>query len=310
MATLVKILFLTHRRETPSTRYRVTQLLPYLRASGIAVESREIPSGVVGRIGLPRSLGRFDVVVIQKKLISRLFLRAIRKSARRLVYDFDDAVMMESETRRSRFDAMLRAADLAIAGNEYLRQQARGRAEVLPTGIESAGYRVHSPAGGAILGWIGTGGNLEYLEEILPALEKTGTVLRVVCDRFPRSARIPIERRVWSERTEAEDLSGIDIGLAPLPDDPWTRGKCGLKILQYMACGVPVIASPVGVQPALVEGAGILAATGRDWIRAIGELSGDPEKRRRLGAVGRARAEKEYAASRIAEKLVAILRSL
>lgn len=301
----MKILFLTHRKETPSTRYRVTQLLPYLNA-----EARVIPAGLTGRLALLRACARANAVVIQKRLISSLFLAAIRKAARRLIYDFDDAVMMGSETRRSRFEAMVKAADLVIAGNEYLRQQAGGRAEVLPTGIDPTPYRLRTQGNETILGWIGSGGNLKYLEEILPALEETALPLRIICDRFPRSTRISLERRIWSERTEAEDLSGIDIGVAPLPDDPWTRGKCGLKILQYMACGIPVIASPVGVQPGLVEGAGILAATERDWIRAIRELSGDSEKRRRFGAVGRARVEKEYAASRIAAKLVAILRSL
>lgn len=305
MNFFVKILFLTHGSETPSTRYRVTQLLPYLDA-----EAREIPSSLTGRLALLRACGRAEVVVIQKRLISRLFLSAIRHAARRLIYDFDDAVMLGSQTRRSRFEAMGKAADLAIAGNEYLRQRAGGRAEVLPTGIDPARYRVRPPGDGSTLGWIGTGGNLGYLEEVLPALERTGKTLRVICDRFPRGAKIPIERRVWSEETEAEDVRGIDIGLAPLPDDPWTRGKCGLKILQYMACGIPVIASPVGVQAELVEGAGILAAGEREWIRAIGELSEDSAKRRRLGAVGRARVEKEYAPSRIAARFVAMLRSL
>lgn len=311
----MKVLFLTHRRSTPSTRYRVTQMLPLL---SLECEAREIPSSVLGRVRLLKHARRFDTVVVQKRLVSGLFLRALRRAAHRLVYDFDDAVMIDSSTRRKRFAAMVRAADLTLAGNSFLLEHAveagARRAEILPTGVDPSRY---SPAvgDGTVLGWIGTGGNLPYLEEIFPALAEAFRTeprlrLRIISDRFPRKAPLPIDRCPWSEETEGEALRAIGIGLAPLPDDSWSRGKCGLKILQYLACRVPTVASPVGIQSSMLRDAGLLPRSLQEWTRSILELSRDAELRSRLGVAGRRRVEDDFAIPRIAERLTRLLRGL
>ncbi len=315
----MKALFLTHQLETPSTRYRVTHLLPRLRASGITCTTREIRSGVIDRLGMLRTAGKYDVVVVQKRLFPTLVLKALRARAKRLVFDFDDSVHVgtkgESRTRMSRFAAMVKAADVTIAGNDYLRDAATvagaRRVEVLPTALDPSRYAMHEHRDGIILAWIGGGGNVAYLESILSALPR-GLTLRVISNRFPASTTLEIEKRPWSEETETADLAGADIGLAPLPDDSWTRGKCGFKILQYMAAGLPVVASPVGVQARIVEPGrtGILASGSAEWTKAVNELTSDPLKRRRLGAAGREKVERQYSLDVVGTRFAHLLKEL
>jgi len=315
----MKALFLTHRLETPSTRYRVTLLLPRLRAAGITCATREVRSGVIDRLGMVRAAGKHDIVVVQKRLFPALVLRALRARAKKLVFDFDDSVHIgttgESRTRAGRFAAMMKAADLTVAGNDFLRDAATAagarRVEVLPTALDPSRYPVHEHHDGAVLAWIGGGGNVEYLESILLALPR-GMTVRVISNRFPVSTTLAIEKRLWSEETETTDLAGADIGLAPLPDDVWTRGKCGFKILQYMAAGLPVVASPVGVQGSIVEQGrtGLLASAPSDWSKAVTELASDPSKRRRLGAAGREKVERTYSLDVVGARLAQILKEL
>lgn len=321
----MNVLFLTHRRDTPSTRYRVSLFLPILREAGIDAEVREIRSGVLERYRVVRDAARYDAVVIQKRLFARPVLGLLRRRARRLVFDFDDAVNLgrdgESRTRGGRFAAMVRAADLTIAGNAYLRDQAAAlgaaRVEVLPTALDVRRYALHEPKDDAVLGWIGGGGNVPYLETIVPALAAAAAReprlrLRVISNRFPKAAGVPVESRPWSEERETEDLREVDIGLAPLPDDPWTRGKCGFKILQYMAAAVPVVASPVGVQATIVEHGrtGFLASTPKEWTDGVIELAGDVGKRKAFGLAGRRKVEREFAAERVGAKLAKLLLEL
>src|SRR5207249_9771653 len=117
--------------------------------------------------------------------------------------------------------------------------------------------------------------------------------LKLICDRFLKFANLPVTRCRWSGEDEAGDLATADIGISWLPDDAWSRGKCGLKVLQYMAAGLPVVANPVGVQAELVRDGetGFLVRTPEQWQQAIGRLTHDPQLRQRLGQAGRRRVE-------------------
>lgn len=322
LAPAMNVLFLTHRPETPSTRYRVAGLLPHLRTAGVEATSLPWEGGIFQRWSLLRLATRHDAVVVQKKLLAAPYLAALRRRAEFLIYDFDDAVSWgrrrESATRRRRFGAMMQASDLVVAGNSVLAEQARGagakRVEVLPTGLDPQRYPVCIRRNGPLLlGWIGGSGNLSYLEAILPVLrEIPGIRLRVISDRFPSGNGFEIEGKSWSEATEGRDLAECDIGLAPLPDDPWTRGKCGFKILQYMAAGLPVVASPVGVQSEIVEEGrtGRLATTPEEWGKAIRDLAANAERRRAWGAAGRQKVEKTYSSEVLGNRFAALLTSL
>jgi glycosyltransferase involved in cell wall biosynthesis len=151
--------------------------------------------------------------------------------------------------------------------------------------------------GGKIrLVWIGSKSTLKYLAEIKPALEEIGSrfdnaILRIICDDFFDLQNMEVEKHQWSEETQVIDLATSDFGLAPLPDNRFTRGKCGFKILQYAAAELPVIASPVGVNAEYVcDGVtGFHAINTSQWVDKISELIENAELRKRMGREGRAK---------------------
>jgi glycosyltransferase involved in cell wall biosynthesis len=150
------------------------------------------------------------------------------------------------------------------------------------------------------------------LDAIAPALAEAtrrlpGLKLRVVCDVFPSLPGVEVVPVVWSEAAEAVELASGDIGISWLPEHPWSRGKCGLKVVQYMAAGLPVIANPYGVHPAMITTNGVQATTTAEWTDAIVRLAGDAELRRRMGAASRARLEAEYGVPAWGPKLAGLL---
>src|SRR5262249_12146038 len=129
--------------------------------------------------------------------------------------------------------------------------------------------------------------------------EIPGLRLRLIADRGARFDPLPVDEVPWSAETEAADLAAGDVGVAWMPDDLWSRGKCGLKVLQYQAAGLPVVANPIGVHAEMVEPGktGFLAETADDWVAAIGALANDPNLRRRMGLAARAAVERDYSVS-------------
>ena len=311
----MRILFLTHRADTPSTRYRVTPFLDRLRRAGHDARARAYASSPMSLIKMLREAREADAVVLQKRLPAKWVTRAIRKRARRFVYDFDDAVYLRREdvapsaTRGKRFDAVLAAADFVVAGNSHLAARAGDRGArhvtVIPTVLDPARYESAAPAphDGVVAGWIGAGGNLRYLEALLPRLKGLHVRVRVVCDRFPGG----VEQVPWSEEGEAAAVAGMDIGLAPMPDDEWTRGKCGTRILQYFAAGVPVVADDVGAHRDLVGEGGFLVDSPDAWARRITELAADAGLRRRMGAEGRRRLRQAFTPDAVFPKWLELL---
>ena len=306
----MNILFLTPGSAVPSTRYRVLQYIPWLERNGARVTTAVVPAGLFARWRLFREAAAYDVVVLQKRLMAPGFVRLLRKKARRLVYDFDDAVLFgappkggaASATRSRRFRAVVAAADVVIAGNDYLREMAAPHARdlvVIPTAVDPAKYDAAAAArrradGTVKLGWIGGASTVGYLDSIRDALDAVGAAhagarLKVVSDVFPKFEALPVEAKPWAEAEEADDVADFDIGLAPLTDDPWTRGKCGLKVLQYLAASKPVVASPVGIQREMVRHGvnGFCAAGREEWTEALSQLIRSPETRARMGAAGR-----------------------
>jgi glycosyltransferase involved in cell wall biosynthesis len=311
----VKILFLTHRSDTPSTRYRVIPFADRFVKAGHEAKVRRYSSGLAGLWPLLRDAREADAVVLQKRLPPAWMTRALRRRARRLFYDFDDAVYLRREgaepsaTRDRRFRAILATADFVIAGNSHLAGMAREcgarHVSVIPTVLDPAKYEaaVREPHEGVVAGWIGAGGNLKYLEALLPHLKAVGVRIRVVCDRFPEG----VEKVVWSEEGEAAAVGGMDLGLAPMPDDEWTRGKCGTRILQYFAAGIPVVADDVGVHRDLVGEGGFLVDSPKAWARRVGELAADGALRRRMGEEGRRRLRQAFTPDAVFPKWLDLL---
>jgi glycosyltransferase involved in cell wall biosynthesis len=169
--------------------------------------------------------------------------------------------------------------------------------------VDCARYsvKVHEATDTPRLVWIGSNSTLNYVEQFLPALEQAareikGLRLLTIGDKTVSSSILPIDHEHWSEQGEAAALCRGDIGIAPTPADEWTLGKCGFKILQYMAAGLPVIASPVGANEQIVqEGVtGFLPTSEEEWPGVIAKLVGDAALRARMGRAGRELAQEKY----------------
>jgi hypothetical protein len=298
----VRLLVLTHRFEDPSFRVRWGRFLDVLGA-----EAREIPSR--GRRALFRLAGEAETVVLHRRLLAALDFARLRRAARRLVYDFDDALCYRpsaphrSLLRERRFFRTVAGADLVLAGNRHLAGLARLRAArvlVVPSTVDVASYPEAPKLAEQTAVWIGQRATLSYLQPVLPAVAEAGYRLRVIADAAPPGA----EHVPWSLATEAERLAECHVGLAPLPSNPFTRGKCGYRMLQYYAARLPVVASPVGVQRALAEGGARLARTGAEWAAALRRVREDGGAG---GAFGRSFVERRYASPALAERLRVIL---
>jgi glycosyltransferase involved in cell wall biosynthesis len=244
------------------------------------------------------------------------------------IVDYDDAIFHRYDLhpypliRRvlgRKIDHVMRGAALVLAGNDYLAQRARcagaERVECLPTSLDLDIYpppQRSQPALPVTVGWIGTPVTQHYLDAVAGVLEKlyreTGTRV-ILIGAGEVSMPFPCEVRPWSEATEVADLQTLDIGIMPLSDTPWERGKCGYKLIQYMACGKPVVASPVGINMYLVKHGvnGLLATTEKEWEAALRSLIGDAALRERMGQAGRHRVEQDFSVQANERRLADIL---
>ena len=313
-----RILLIISNPNQAAYRLRWEQLLPALQQRGIDIDVQVRPKGILGRHRLARTANRYDTVIIQRKMLDPWEARVLRRNARRVLIDIDDATMYSAHgTRRfsawrqhRRFCATARILDLAVVGNNYLEKQFSGQGcqcSVLPTTVDPDHYQIkqHRPATPVHLVWIGSKSTLPYLQQFLPAIEQAHNQpipleLITIADATVQSSRIPIRHIPWTLTGEAAALVEGDIGIAPTPNDPWAMGKCGFKIIQYMASALPVIASPVGANIQIVKAGqtGLLPATPQDWPAAIAALAGDASLRQQMGAAGRAVILAEYSLSR------------
>lgn len=320
------VLFLTPGIHGPSSRFRILQYLPHLRARGVAADVADLAAPFAARWRLLASAGRYDSVVVHRAFLAPHEWFLLRRAASGYVFDFDDAIVyrdsaarrLESRQRRARFARMVKGARRVVAGNDYLAGLARAynpSTVVIPTSVDVAPYDTAAPSSfeRATVVWIGTRVNLMYLEPVLAAVARAvrsaGAELEVICDDFPRVDGIDIVRRRWSLADEARDLMRCDVGIMPLPDDAWTRGKCALKILQYFAASLPVVCSPVGANTSVVEHgrSGYFARNGDEWAGFLEELLRDSEKRRRFGRAGRETVERSYSVEANLERLIAAI---
>lgn len=343
-----------------STRFRLAQYFPALRAAGIEpilrpflddegfavlyrrghglAKAAAAARAVGGRLAdVRRSFGEVDAVLIHREAAlvgPPLFEWLMTDVARRpMVFDFDDPVWVPYVSPTygrllSRMlkmpwktGAVLRRAARVIAGNEYLARYARqyGRpVDVVPTVVDTEIFRPPSfrpERRPLVLGWIGTHSSAQYLQAVLPALRQLASthdfVVRIIGAEL-QAPGLHLECRPWSLDREVNDIQDMDIGLYPLIEDAWSLGKSGFKAVQYMACGVPLVASPVGVTTAMIRSGhnGFLATSTADWVGHLTSLLDDPTLRRRLADAGRRDAVERWSLAAHQPRVVDIIRSV
>ncbi len=308
----MKLLILTNNPNRPSFRQRIRIYINILRSAGISCVIVKLPTSRIKRFKLFRQTADFDAVFLHKKCLNFFDAFCLRKYGKKIIYDFDDAIMYSPhhpETDRTShfrlFRRTVKLADMVIAGNSYLAQHAKrfnNNVHILPTGLDTNEYRVENPQktdGKIRLVWIGSKSTLKYLTEIKPTLEEIGArfpnvVLRIICDDFFDLEKMEVEKYHWSIGNQAKDLATADIGLAPLSDNRFTRGKCGFKILQYQAAHLPVVTSPVGVNTEYVADGvtGYLASDNNQWVDRISELIENTELRKQMADTAKTQAAK------------------
>ncbi len=313
-------------------RYRVLAFEPALRASGCELTVEGLARGPIARLVQLGRASRYDTVLLQRKLLPAWQLHALRRSAKRLIFDFDDAVLYRDSydprgpydlRRASRFARTVGRADLILAGNDFLAECALAagarpeRVRVVPTCVATAHYTPEpkSPAAAHLqMVWVGSSSTLQGLELQRPLWARLGREipkleLHLICDRFARFDPLPVFEVPWSEPTEARAIAARDVGISWVPDDRWSRGKCGLKILQYQAAGLPVVANPVGVHPRMIEPGvnGFLPESEDDWLDAIRLLATNPELRIAMGREARRSVEARYSVTAWSAAFVAAI---
>jgi glycosyltransferase involved in cell wall biosynthesis len=322
----MKLLIITNNPQRASFRQRFGAYLPILAAGGIDCRVAALPAGPLARLWLYRQARDFDGVLWHKKAVNPIDAFFLRRFAPRLLYNYDDAVMFsdkrpdaDSPTHRRRFLRTLGLAEVVLVGSRYLAEQARPhhpKVIILPLGLEVSRYGlpVERPTDGRIrLVWIGSKSTLGYLKVLSPVLDQLAQrhpnlTLRIIGDDFFDLERLPVEKVVWDADKRYAHLAQCDIGLAPLPGDRFSMGKCSFKVLEYSASGLPVVASPVGTNADhILDGqTGLLAATPDQWQTHLDHLIADADLRRRMGAAGRVHAS-NYDIAVVGQKLVEFL---
>jgi glycosyltransferase involved in cell wall biosynthesis len=300
-------------------------------SGGFATKMLGVLDGYGRRAAELKRLGDYDVAYVYREaaLGRPTFLERRIAKALPIVYDFDDAIYLPAASAANARVAFLKdpgkAAKLcALAahvtvGNEHLEKWA-GRhnhtVTVVPSSIDTDVYAVAPRAAGPrlVIGWTGSATTVAYLGAVLPALRRLRQTvdfeLRVI-GAMLHDGDLDVVNVPWREATEVDDLRALDIGLMPLSDDEWSRGKCGMKALQYMALGIPPVVSPVGANTAIVRHGenGLHASTEDDWVMALETLARDPALRARLGAQARRTVEDSYSARVQAPRMAEVFRA-
>lgn len=300
----------------------------------LTAKSKGVLRALAARVASAWRAADFDAAYVFREaalLGPAIAERLLARSGVPYVYDFDDAVWVRYVSPANSYLSYLRfpgktatlcrLARHVLAGNAFLRDYAlqyNPAVTVVPTTIETATYRPlpvrapHRP----VIGWTGSYSTEQYLALVRPALERLRArydfKLVVVGGGTFTAQGVEVEHRPWRSATEVADLADFDIGIMPLPDAQWERGKCGLKALQYMALGVPVVVSPVGCNTEIVEHGrnGFLAATSGQWQELLGRLLEDATLRLALGEAGRKTVEASYSAAFQAPRVAAVFKSL
>ena len=301
----------------------------------IAKKLRLVVQALGRRAALLSKLTNYDVIYLHREaalLGPAVFERLIHRSGVPIVFDFDDAIFLSYKSPSNGYLSYLkfagktktncRLAAHVMVGNPYLAEYARQfnqNVSIIPTTIDTDKYKpvnIEDSSGPIVIGWTGSHSTVQHLDTLRSALAKLAQResirLRVIGTPNYQIEGVEFETIMWRSETEVEDLSAVDIGIMPLPDDNWARGKCGAKALQFMAMGIPTVCSPVGVNTDIIQDNenGLIANSEEEWIEKLSLLIRSRELRARLGKAGRQTIEQRFSAAVQAPRVYEVLESV
>jgi len=317
-----------------STRYRFVQFIPHLKERGIDLHMSPLLSdtylnnrfnnkyfpfmdviiSIIKRLSVLTKQKQYHCAIVHCELfpflpgcIERYLLRIP------YVYDFDDAFYLRYKTKSfsfrslflgSKFNTVISRAAVVTAGNIVLENYSKkhnSETVYLPTVVDTNRFLpTDKILGDAFnIGWIGSPSTAAYLNELIEPLSQFGNeakvIFTVIGGDVPYIPNVEVRRIDWSESTEVDYINTFDVGVMPLPDNEWAQGKCAFKLIQYMACSIPVIASPVGANCTVVDkGCGLFANNTESWLNAFRYMKDNPAERVQMGKYGRERIVEKY----------------
>ncbi len=291
---------------------------------------------IIKRLRDIQKVSKFDIIFMQRDLVVHIYPfleKLIALFNKRIIFDFDDAIYLYPTHKktglffkllwdRKKIKRIIGLSKHVIAGNNFLKEYSEKftkNVSVIPTSIDLNLYRLNKPKTAKIsevvnIGWMGSQGTFSYLEDIFPVFEelakKYNIELTVIGAKGSSLDGVRVNYKDWSLDKEIDDINCFDIGVMPLVDDEWSRGKCGTKLLQYMAAGVPAVGSPVGVNIEIINNGvtGLLAQTREDWVKNISLLIEDQGLRSRLVNNARNHVDKFYSVQANAPKFLEIIK--
>lgn len=293
-----KILILTKGLQASSTRDRALIYDNCLKEDNIFFKHIGLSKRPLNYIQALINVPFYDVVFLQRKLLSTIYFSLLRFLAKKIIYDFDDAIFLDtkgniSKNKFNRFSIICKKVDLIFAGNEFLNSYSEmfsKKTFIIPTCLDTKKYKINSIHSKKFfdLVWVGQRSTSKYLIEIIPFLEKANKRfkdLRLIniSNIKIESELIEIKNIAWSDSSQYRDIKSAKVGLAPLDNSNWSKGKCAFKLLQYASAGLPIISSNIGYNSILIKEyeAGMLANKGLDWINNIAKLRSDEEIRKK-----------------------------
>lgn len=322
-----------------SPRFRVHQYVPFLASCGVHLTEYMarfgswppasklwrpfwLPATLLDRVPGIISSHRYDVTLLQREMVSTL-VTLERLTRRPRVLDVDDAVWLNGRAEKN-FPKLAKMCDGVICGNDFITdnvQQWNKNTFLLPTAVDTDQFRPSVPGldSRPVIGWTGVAFNLKYLcgiERALAAVleKRKDAVLRVVSGVRPDFRLLDnsrVEYVPWSPDNDLDTIRSMTVGLMPIEDSPWGRGKCSYKMLLYMSCGLPVVVSPVGMNNEVLSmgEAGFAARTDSEWVDSLTWLLDHPEKAREMGGVGRRIVEDHYSLRVLAPRLASYIKT-
>ena len=331
MKSPLRVIAITRKPDSASFEHRVQDYIQPLSQRGVQMSVRPLPAGFFSQQRFLKSLSEAQVIFWHRHLLHPMLRSTLRGIGRPIVFDFDDPLVYSSSggyrpsaTRRRRFAGLLKQCAAATAGSDSLAELARPHVEnihVIPMAVPMHQQPAPRRAEPIELLWLGGATTQPYLQAIAEALDQIGqarpqVVLRLVAHRPMNFGALTVDYRKWAPQQQEQALQECHIGLCPMPDTPWTRGKCPYKVLQYMAYGMPWVGSAVGenVNTAGVSDAararGICAQNSEQWTAALIDLIDDADRRQRMGQHGRQYIQQTHSLDHLSDQLAKLFNSL